>query len=127
MFTADMAPSGSDVINVNYRITEFGAFLETSAAGDGITGEIQFEATETTQSLKLPTIADALDEGDGWLRVQVLAYSSGGTGLQYSVGAAAIKTTTLLDDDDDSLPNVTIAGSFRIQLLKVTYFMQTLL
>ena len=109
-FTTDMAPAGNDVINVNYRITEFGAFLETSAAGDGITGEIQFEATETTQSIKLPTFADALDEGDGWVRVQVLAYTSGGTGLQYSVGADAIKQTILLDDDDDSLPNVTIAA-----------------
>ena len=109
-FTTDTATTGDDVINVNYRVTEFGAFLEKSAAGDGITGEIQFEATETTQLLKLPTLADALDEGDGWVQVQVLAYTSGGTGLQYSVGADAIKQTILLDDDDDSLPNVTIAA-----------------
>ena len=74
------------------------------------TNPIQFEANEATQSLKLSTSADAVDEGDGWVRVQVLAYTSGGTGLQYSVGADAIKQTILLDDDDDSLPNVTIAA-----------------
>ena len=106
IFTTDTATTGDDVINVNYRITEFGAFLETFDSTD----PIQFEANETTQKVTLLTTADNVDEGDGWVRVQVLAYTSGGTGLQYSVGAAAIQTTTLLDDDDDTLPNVTIAA-----------------
>ena len=105
-FTTDMATTGDDVINVNYRITEFGAFLESFDSTD----PIQFEANETTQKVTLLTTADNVDEGDGWVRVQVLAYTSGGTGLQYSVGADAIKQTILLDDDDDSLPNVTIAA-----------------
>ena len=64
------------------------------------------------ETLSLPTSADATPESDGSVTIQILAHSSDGTTLQYSVGGNMdfTKTTMLLDDDDNDLPNVTIAA-----------------
>ena len=109
-FTTDTAPTGSDVFNVNYRITQVGDFLTTNDDTPALTGQVQIATDNTTATLAFETTADATEEGNGSFTAQVLGYTSEGTGLQYSVGEDAIQETRLLDDDDDDLPNVTIAA-----------------
>ena len=107
-FTNDTPTSGSDEINVLYRITEVGSFLQNPATLRR-TETIKFVADDATKTISLATIADAVPEGNGTVVVQILAHVTAGTGLQYSVGPASLVRTTIIDDDDADLPNVTIA------------------
>ena len=112
--TATPAPAGTDVVVVNYRITEVGTFLGT-VANTSRTGTINIDVNDQNgaEVLPLPTIQDAVDEADGSLTVQILAYTSGGT-VQYNVGSGNdfSATTELIDDDitGDSIPKISIAA-----------------
>ena len=99
--TANPAPTGTEVVAVNYRITEVGSFLVTSA-NTPVTGQINIgEDDQNGQKvLSLPTTFDAEDEPNGSVSVQVLAYTSGGT-VQYNVGSGNgfVAQAELIDDD----------------------------
>ena len=113
-FTANPAPTGADVVAVNYRITEVGSFLMTSA-NTPISAQLMIDADDQNGEvvLSLPTTPDAEDETNGSVIVQVLAYTSGGT-VEYNVGSGTdfAAEAELVDDDvnDNSLPSVTIAA-----------------
>ena len=113
-FTATPAPSGDDKVTVNYRISEVGSFLTTSA-NTPISGTIDI-GSGGTKVLSLPTSSDKDVEDDGSVSVQVLAHTTGA--IVYNVGVKPdgstdpdyIATAELVDDDDVNLPNMTIAS-----------------
>ena len=52
-FTTDTAPTGSDVYNVNYRITQVGNFLTTNDDTPPLTGQVQIATNENNSNINL--------------------------------------------------------------------------
>ena len=113
-FIATPAPTGDDVVAVNYKIIEVGSFLS-----DTLQKTDQINITSAGPAIRsIPTISDDVVETDGSVAVQVLAYTTGGT-VEYNVGLRAanldsgpdfIAEVAVISDDvnDLTLPRVTI-------------------
>ncbi|MYI82491.1 MAG: hypothetical protein F4056_04015, partial [Chloroflexi bacterium] len=90
-FTLSRAQTGA-AVTVRYTVAdaEGSDFLASTTEG---AKSIAFGATETEQTITLPTVADTTNEQDGPVTVTV----NDGTG--YTVGAARTATVTVRDDD----------------------------
>ena len=107
-FTATPAPTGNQVVTVNYQLTEVGTFLGTTA-NTSRTGTIDIDADDQNGqvTLSLSTTPDSDEEDDGTLTIKVLPYTSGTRALTYNIGADYTASVQLIDDDDSTLPEIT--------------------
>ena len=99
--TTASPPTGDDVINVHYRITQVGDFLGSFTAEDNV------DITSTgSEEVSITTASDDDEETDGAVTVQLIADTE--PTATYSVGTTYKATTNIRDDDDATLPTINI-------------------
>ena len=103
IFTASPPPTGENVINVHYEITQVGEFLDTFTAED----DINITSTGPAR-LPLATVPDADSEENGTVSIQLVGDKL--VTPAYSVGLVYSTSITINDNDDATLPRITISA-----------------